>query len=82
MTAISKHALRLPTSLKQAAEACAREEGMTLDQFIVRAVAEKLSALKTADYFAERAARGEIVQRFWAQMRVAPQHFPIFVAGH
>ena len=33
-----------------------------LNQFIVCAVAEKLSALKTADYFAERAARGDIAE--------------------
>ena len=35
----------------------AREDG--LNQFIVSAVAEKLAALKTADYFAKRAARAD-----------------------
>ena len=58
MAATSNYALRLPTSLKKAVEAVAREDGTTLNQFIVCAVAEKLSALKTADYFAERAANG------------------------
>jgi len=33
--------------------------GTTLNQFIVSAVAEKLAALKTADYFAKRAARAD-----------------------
>jgi uncharacterized protein (DUF1778 family) len=56
MAITSNYALRLPASLKKAVEAIAREDGTTLNQFIVSAVAEKLSALKTADYFAERAA--------------------------
>jgi len=60
MAATSNYALRLPASLKRAVEAVAREDGTTLNQFIVSAVAEKLSALKTADYFAERAARGDV----------------------
>ena len=44
----SNYALRLPASLKQGAEQVAREDGTTLNQFIVSAVAEKLSAMKTA----------------------------------
>lgn len=56
----SNYALRLPTSLKQAVEQVAKEDGSTLNQFIVSAVAEKLSALRTADYFAQRAAGGDI----------------------
>lgn len=55
----SNYALRLPASLKRAAETTAREGGTTLNQFIVSAVAEKVSALKTAEYFGERAARGD-----------------------
>jgi hypothetical protein len=54
----SNYALRLPASLKKSAEAVARDDGSTLNQFIVSAVAEKVSALKTADYFTQRAARG------------------------
>lgn len=56
----SNYALRLPISLKAGAEKVAREDGTTLNQFIISAVAEKLSALKTADYFAERAKRGNL----------------------
>ena len=55
----SNYALRLPASLKKTAEATAREDGSTLNQFIVSAVAEKVSALKTAEYFAGRAASGD-----------------------
>jgi uncharacterized protein (DUF1778 family) len=58
----SNYALRLPASLKQGAEQAAREDGTTLNQFIVSAVAEKLSAMKTAEYFATRARRGDLRQ--------------------
>jgi hypothetical protein len=60
MGTTSNYALRLPASLKTAAEEVAREDGATLNQFIVTAVAEKLSAMKTAAYFEERAARGDL----------------------
>lgn len=56
----SNYALRLPASLKSAAESVAREDGTTLNQFIVTAIAEKLSALKTAEYFERRAERGDL----------------------
>lgn len=39
--------------------AFAREDGSTLNQFIVSAVAEKISVLKTAEYFTDRAVRGD-----------------------
>ncbi|MDZ7811625.1 MAG: pilus assembly protein HicB [Ideonella sp.] len=56
----SNFALRLPASLKQGAEQVAREDGTTLNQFIVSAVAEKLSAMRTAQFFGERAQRGDL----------------------
>lgn len=56
----SNFALRLQTSLLEEARKVARKEGVALNQFINVAVAEKLSALRTADYFAERAARADI----------------------
>jgi hypothetical protein len=46
--------------LKSEAERVAKVEGSTLNQFINVAVAEKLSALRTVDYFKERAARADI----------------------
>ncbi len=60
MRTSSNYALRLPASLKRAIEEVAREDGTTLNQFIVSAVAEKLAVLKTADYFAKRAARADV----------------------
>lgn len=56
----SNYALRLPASLKQSVEQLAKDDGTSLNQFIVTAVAEKLSAIKTAGYFAERAKNGNL----------------------
>jgi hypothetical protein len=56
----ANYALRLQASLKREAERVAHAEGTTLNQFINVAVAEKLSALRTADYFKERAARADV----------------------
>ena len=47
MRTSSNYALRWPISLKRAVEEVAREDGTTLNQFIVSAVAEKLAVLKT-----------------------------------
>jgi hypothetical protein len=58
----ANYALRLPLSLKSGAEQFAREDGSTLNQFIVSAVAEKLAALKAASYLAQRAKDGDLDQ--------------------
>ncbi|SHF70290.1 hypothetical protein SAMN02745117_02458 [Lampropedia hyalina DSM 16112] len=55
----SNYALRLPHSLKLGAEQIAREDGTTLNQFIVSAVAEKVAVMRAAEYFRERAQRGD-----------------------
>jgi hypothetical protein len=70
----SNYALRLPASLKAAAEQVAKEDGTTLNQFIVTAVAEKLAALRTAAYFAERAQRADLAafDRFMGRAGGAP----------
>jgi len=56
----ANYALRLQASLKSEAERVAKAEGTTLNQFINVAVAEKLSALRTVEYFRERAVRGDV----------------------
>jgi len=60
MSIASNYALRLPASLKREVEKVARDDGTSLNQFIVTAVAEKLSVLRTADFFEERRARADI----------------------
>lgn len=56
----SNYALRLQASLKAEAERLAKAEGTTLNQFINVAVAEKIAALRTADFFHERADRADL----------------------
>ena len=56
----SNFALRLQPSLLDELRKLAAAEGVALNQFINVAVAEKLSALRTEDYFRERAARGDV----------------------
>jgi hypothetical protein len=46
--------LRLPRSLKQAVKRLSREDGTSINQFVATAVAEKISALETARFFADR----------------------------
>ena len=55
----ANYALRLQPSLKSAAERLAEAEGTSLNQFINVAVAEKLSALETEEFFRSRAAKGD-----------------------
>jgi HicB family len=56
----SNFALRLQPSLLEEARQLAEAEGVALNQLINVAVAEKVSALRTEKYFAERAARASV----------------------
>lgn len=56
----SNVALRLQASLLEEARRVSEAEGVALNQFINVAVAEKLSALRTEEYFRERAERGDL----------------------
>jgi hypothetical protein len=56
----SNFALRLQPALLEEVRKLAASQGVALNQLINVAVAEKLSALRTADYFAERAARADV----------------------
>ena len=55
---MSTLSLRLPNSLHDRVRKLAEAEGVSINQFISTAVAEKLSALMTRDYLEARAARG------------------------
>jgi uncharacterized protein (DUF1778 family) len=59
MTMRGNFPLRLPDSIRKAAEAAAAKDGVSLNQFINLAVAEKTAALTGADMIAERAARAD-----------------------
>ena len=56
----STFTLRLPASLKAAVAEVSRADGTSINQFVTTAVAEKLSALKTAEFFTDRAAGADI----------------------
>jgi hypothetical protein len=56
----SNFALRLQPSLLEEARKLAESEGVALNQLINVAVAEKLSALRTEDYFHRRVARANL----------------------
>jgi hypothetical protein len=59
MTETKTYPLRLPRSLKKAVELQSKEDGTSINQFVTTAVAEKLSAMQTAEYFASRRARAD-----------------------
>ncbi len=60
-TKTSTFPLRLPVSLKSAVEKLAAEDGVSMNQFVAMAVAEKVSALSTVEFFADRKARADRV---------------------
>lgn len=51
MSSKSSYPLKLPASVKAAAQRLARSEGVSLNQFIAAAVAEKVGTLETAEHF-------------------------------
>ena len=57
MTETMTYPLRLPRSLKRAVERQSKEDRTSINQFVATAVAEKLSALQTAEFFADRKSR-------------------------
>jgi len=56
---MSTISLRLPESLHRQVRELAEREDVSINQLIATALAEKLSALLTGDYLADRAKRGE-----------------------
>lgn len=55
---MSTLSIRLPKSVHEQVKALARAEGISMNQFIALAVAEKIAALQTVNYLEERAKRG------------------------
>jgi hypothetical protein len=68
--------LKLPVSIKKAAQRLAKEDGVSLNQWIAAAVAQKVGVVETAaDFFKKRAgeATGAGLMRF---LRNAPKAVP------
>lgn len=72
MSALS---LRLPNSLHQRARALARREGISINQLISTALAEKMAALLTAEYFSARKQRASRA-KFLAALAKVPDVEP------
>ena len=58
----STYPLRLPRSVKAEVERRAKADGISVNQFVATAVAEKLSAMNTAVFFAERRERADFTE--------------------
>jgi len=72
----TSYPLKLPHSIKRAAERLAKEDGVSLNQWIAAAVAEKIGVIDTAaEFFKKRAgkAKGDGLMRF---LRNAPNVRP------
>ena len=50
--------LRLPNSIHKKLKEYAEQDGISMNQFIATAVAEKLASLATMEYLEQRAQRG------------------------
>jgi hypothetical protein len=72
MSALS---LRLPHSLHERARTLARREGISINQLISTALAEKMAALLTEEYFRERGQRASRA-KFLAALAKVPDIEP------
>lgn len=72
---MSTLSLRLPNSLHKHVRELARQEGISINQLITTALAEKMSALMTVEYLEKRAARGSR-DRFEAVLAKIPDVEP------
>ncbi len=60
MTARStSYPLRMPRSLKAAVEKLSAQDGTSMNQFVVMAVAEKVSALNTVEFFEQHKTKAD-----------------------
>ncbi len=50
--------LRLPKTLHEQIRELAQEEGVSINQFVLLAVSEKVASIQTISYLEERAKRG------------------------
>lgn len=67
--------VRLPDSLHMKVRQLAEREGISINQFIATAVAEKLAALMTEEYLEERAKHGNRA-RYKAALAQVPEVEP------
>jgi len=68
--------LKLPTSIKTAAARLAKEDGVSLNQWIAAAVAQKVGAVETAAEFFRRRAGGHSLDELDAFLEGVPHRAP------
>jgi hypothetical protein len=73
----STYPLKLPTSVKNAAAALAKADGVSLNQFIAAAVAEKVGSIRTAREFLAERAVGAAPQDLRKFLRRVPNGVPV-----
>ncbi|MFO7683357.1 MAG: toxin-antitoxin system HicB family antitoxin [Chloroflexota bacterium] len=68
--------IRLPESLHKEIKLLAKAEGVSINQFLTLAAAEKISALRTVDYLREEAEKGSRAD-FEAFLAAVPGALPV-----
>jgi len=68
--------VELPPSLGSAAQRLAEEDGVSLDQWVSLAVAQKIGSAEAVAEFFRRRAEGADPQRFLEILRAAPDRAP------
>lgn len=72
-----KYPLKLPLSLKDTAKRLAREDGVSLNQWIVAAVAQKIGAVETAESFLRKRSAGAVAGDVTRYLNKAPDAPPV-----
>ena len=72
---MSTLSLRLPDSLHNQIRLLAKQEGVSINQLLASAAAEKVTALLTEEYLEERARRGNR-EKFRAVLAKVPDDAP------
>lgn len=57
---MSTLSVRMPDSLHGRIKKLSKKDNISLNQFITNAVTEKITALETEEYLAQRAKRGDV----------------------
>ena len=60
MSELTTYPLRLPRSIRAGVELMSKQDGISINQFVSIAVAEKLAMMQAQTYFADRSARADL----------------------
>ena len=72
---MSTLSLRIPNSLHEQIKLLAKREGISINQFVASAAAEKMSALLTEEYIEARAKRASL-KKFQKVLKKVPDSEP------